>query len=102
MPPIPEPPLLLLFADVEVVFENLKSGADQHVLQGQNILHEALILTFCAELHHSFHARPIVPASIKENQFLRSGQMRHVALEVPRGTRAGSENLHRTLSGVSA
>ena len=85
MPPIPQSPLLFLFADVEVVFQNLNSRADQHVLQRQDVLHEALILAFCAELHHSFHARPIVPASIKENQFLRGGQMRHIALKVPGG-----------------
>jgi hypothetical protein len=85
VPPIPKSPLLLLLADVEVVFQNLNSGTNQHVLEGKDGFHEALVFTVGAEFHHPFHTRPIVPASIEENQLLRSGQMRHVALEVPGG-----------------
>ena len=86
MSPIRKSPLLLLLANVEVVLENLNSVADQHVLEWKDIFHEALVFAFGAEFHHPLHARPIVPAPIEQNQFLRSGQMRHVALEVPRGT----------------
>src|SRR6516164_169011 len=84
MPPVVEPPLLLFFADIQVVLHDLNTGADQHVLEGNYISQKVLIFSVGAEPHHAFNAGTIVPAAIEEHQFLRRRQMRSVALEVPR------------------
>ena len=65
VPSILKPSFLLFLADIEVVFQDLNPGADQHVLERKDVFDELLILFVGAEPHHSFDACPIVPASIE-------------------------------------
>ena len=70
-PPIPKPPFLLLLTDIQPVLQDLNSGTDEHVFERNDFSQEALVLSVGAKSHNAFDARPIVPAAIEEDQFLR-------------------------------
>jgi hypothetical protein len=76
--------LLLPFADVQVVLQNLNSGVDEHMLEGNDLFKKAFRLPFCAESHYPFNPRSIVPAAIEQDHFLRCWQMPDVTLKIPR------------------
>lgn len=84
-PAISKAPLLLLFTDIQIVFEYLDSGADQHVFERDDFFEKAFGIFFRAKAHYLFNTRAIVPAAIEQNQLLGGGQMRGIALKIPRG-----------------
>ncbi len=75
--------LLLVLRDVEVVLEEADAGADEHVLEAQDGLHELVILRIGTEAHDALDAGAVVPGAVEQHELARGGQVRHVTLEVP-------------------
>jgi len=75
--------LLFGFRDVEIIFQEDGSRADQHVFVLRHGDHEALILLVVAEAHHPLDAGAVVPAPVEDHEFARGGKMRSEALEIP-------------------
>ena len=71
--PVLQSLLLLLLANVEVVFQNLNYSTNQHVLERKTVVHEVLILAVGAVFHDPFHARLIVPAPIEQSHSCAAG-----------------------------
>jgi len=78
-----KPQVLLFVRDREPVFQQLDARADQHAFELRHGPEKLLVLGGRAEAHHFLNARTVVPTAVEENDFTRSGQMRHIALEVP-------------------
>ena len=77
--------MLLLFVifDGEPVFHQQDSVLHQHLLKLW-IGHIKLLQLFAScEAHNFFHAGPVVLAPVKDNDFSSTGEMLHIALEIP-------------------
>ena len=74
---------LFLLADAEPELHQVDAAAHQVALELGRLLHELLVFLRGAEAHHALHARPVVPAAVKEHDLAVRGQMLDVALEVP-------------------
>src|SRR5262249_10329797 len=49
------------------------------------ILHERLVLVLGAKVHHVFHAGPVVPAAVEDDDFAATREMLQVALGIELG-----------------
>src|SRR5439155_6563955 len=80
-----EAALLFLVAHREPVLDEVDAVLDEHALEHGALDEEALVLLFGAEPHHPFHAGPVVPAAVEQNDLAALGKVGDVALEVPLG-----------------
>jgi hypothetical protein len=74
---------------------------DQHPLELGRLLHELVVLVVGAELHHPFHAGPVVPGPVEHDDLTGRGQVRDVALEVPLGALPLAGLLQRDDAGAA-
>src|SRR5258708_31625516 len=76
--------LLLVFADVEKVFEELDPRSLEQPLEGRHRLEKFLVFVLSAEPHDALDPGAVVPAAVEDHHFLGGREIVHVALEIPR------------------
>jgi len=76
---------LLVLAYLIIKLQEPDVGADQHALQLGYRAQKFLDLLTVAEAHHPLDHRPVVPATVEQDDLPGRGQMGDIALEMPLG-----------------
>ena len=89
--------MLFIVRDGEPILQQGDATASQHFFKFWNASKEFFVFIIGTKPHDPFYTCSVVPTAVKENDFTSSGQMGHVALEVPLrsfavvGSRQGSD-----------
>ena len=90
---------MLFFAkDQEPVFDQLDSRVHQHFFKFGYRTEELLVLFICAETHDTFNGCAVMTIAVKQHNFYRTWQMKHVVLKMPLGLFPGIRRRQRSNS----
>src|SRR6185295_15455769 len=81
--PFGETYFLFFLVDAEPVLQQNHAVLCDQALEHRTILQELFMFGWGAETHYWFDAGAVVPAAVEQDKFAATGQMAHVALEVP-------------------
>src|SRR3954453_17489159 len=74
--------ILLLHSNFQPIFDENDSTIYHYLFDRRTAIKKTTMLFFAAEAHHIFHARAVVPTSVKNHDFAGSGKVLHVTLKI--------------------